>query len=99
MVDAVCPVCGKHYTIPMGRGREMVVTKFLAHKDNCRLPDEDEFVSIGGRVGIVVDRHVGKSSKIPSYEVQMPSGRTSLFHAAEITRLDDQEQGRRRFYE
>jgi len=77
----------------------MVVTKFLAHKDNGQLPDDDEFVAVGGRVGIVVDRHLVRPGRIPSFEVQMPSGRTSLFHAAEISRIDDQELGRRRFYE
>jgi len=41
LVDAACPICGKVYSIPEGRGREMVVTKFLAHKDVCQLPDED----------------------------------------------------------
>ena len=46
MVDAMCPVCGKAYAIPEGRGREMVVTKFLSHKDTCKLPEEDEFVKV-----------------------------------------------------
>ena len=72
MVDAVCPICGKSYSIPSGRGREMVVTKFLVHKDNCQLPEEDEFVKVGGRVGIVVDSH-SRVGRYPAYEVQMPS--------------------------
>lgn len=76
----------------------MVVTKFLTHKDNCILPDDDEFVKVGGRVGIVVDTHDGKE-RYPLYEIQMPSGRSNVFHAAEVTRLDDQDHGRRKFYE
>ena len=97
MVDAVCPVCGKRYSIPKGRGREMVVTKFLSHKDNCRLPDEDEFVKVGGRVGIVIDVNDGRG--IPLFDVQMPSGRTNTFRASEITRMPDQSEGRRIFYD
>ena len=98
MVDAACPICGKRYHIPQGRGREMVVTKFLAHKDNCQLPSEDEFVKVGGRVGIVVDIDEGRGAT-PLFEVQMPSGRTTMFSAAEVNRLPDQDEGRRIFYE
>lgn len=98
MVEAACPVCGKRYTIPEGRGREMVVTKFLAHKDTCELPDEDEFVKVGARVGIVVETRRGKEP-FPYFEVQMPSGRSDVFRASEVSRLDDQEIGRRQFYQ
>lgn len=98
MVDATCPVCGKGYAIPCGRGREMVVTKFLAHKDACRLPDDDEFVMVGGRVGVVIDTQQNVT-RFPLYEIQMPSGRSNIFHAAEISRLGDQDLGRERFYE
>ena len=91
MVNAICPVCGKGYAIPLGRGREMVVTKFLAHKD------DDEFVMVGGRVGVVVDIQPNVT-EFPLYEVQMPSGRSNIFHAAEISRVGDQDQGRQRFY-
>ena len=98
MVDAVCPVCGKGYAIPSGRGREMVVSKFLAHKDACRLPEEDEFVKVGGRIGIVIDTHTSVA-KYPLYEIQMPSGRSNTFHASEVTRMDDQDHGRRKFFE
>ena len=98
MNDAVCPVCGKAYSIPSSRGKEMVVTKFLSHKDNCKLPDEDEFVKVGGRIGIVIETHVGKDP-YPMYEIQMPSGRANVFRASEISRIDDQDIGRRKFYE
>ena len=98
MVDAVCPVCGKAYAIPDGRGKEMVVTKFLAHKDNCTLPMEDEFVKVGGRVGIVIDTQTS-IAEYPLYEVQMPSGRSNVFHASEVSRFEDQNTGRRIFYE
>jgi hypothetical protein len=76
----------------------MVVTKFLTHKDACQLPDDEEFVKVGGRVGIVVDIH-DPSADYPMYEVQMPSGRSNVFRAAEITRLSDQNLGRQKFYE
>ncbi len=98
MVNAFCPVCGKTYSIPDGRGKEMVVTKFLSHKEICHLPDDDEFVKVGGRVGIVIDTHGGRDD-YPIFEVQMPSGRSNVFHAAEVTRLEDQDLGRRKFYE
>lgn len=98
MVDAVCPVCGKAYAIPSGRGREMVVTKFLTHKDSCQLPREDEFVKVGGRVGIVIETQTNVAD-YPLYEVQMPSGRSNMFHASELSRFEDQDTGKRIFYE
>lgn len=98
MVDAVCPVCGKGYSIPTSRGKEMVVTKFLSHKDNCMLPGEDEFVKVGGRIGIVIETQIGNDD-FPLYEIQMPSGRSNVFRASEVTRIDDQNLGRHRFYE
>lgn len=76
----------------------MVVTKFLAHKDACELPCEDEFVKVGGRIGIVIDTQESIAD-YPLFEVQMPSGRSSTFHAAEVTRVEDQDLGRRRFFE
>jgi hypothetical protein len=76
----------------------MVVTKFLYHKDNCLLPSEDEFVKVGGRVGIVVDTH-SRVGRYPSFEVQMPSGRTNMLAASQVARVHDQEEGRRQFYE
>ena len=76
----------------------MVVTKFLTHKDSCQLPDEDEFVKVGGRVGIVIDTHTNVTD-YPLYEVQMPSGRSNVFHASEVSRFEDQDSGRRIFYE
>jgi hypothetical protein len=98
MADAICPVCGKAYAVPDGRGREMVVTKFLAHKDACELPREDEFVKVGGRIGVVIETQESMA-RYPLYEVQMPSGRSNTFHASEVHRIEDQEDGRRRFYE
>jgi hypothetical protein len=76
----------------------MVVTKFLSHKDNCMLPGEDEFVKVGGRIGIVIETQIGNDD-YPLYEVQMPSGRSNVFRASEVTRIDDQDLGRHRFYE
>ena len=98
MVSAICPVCGKGYTIPVSRGREMVVTKFLAHKDSCQLPGEDEFVKVGGRIGIVIDTQT-RVAEYPLFEIQMPSGGSNMFHAAEVSRLEDQDLGRRKFFE
>lgn len=98
MTNAVCPLCGKAYSIPSSRGKEMVVTKFLSHKDSCILPLEDEFVKVGGRVGIVIESQVGKDS-FPMYEIQMPSGRSNVFRASEVSRIDDQDHGRLKFYE
>jgi hypothetical protein len=75
----------------------MVVTKFLAHKDVCELPEEDEFVKVGGRVGVVVECHDGDGD-YPRYEVQLPSGRTNTFRASEVSRLPNQSEGKRQFY-
>lgn len=76
----------------------MVVTKFLAHKDSCTLPSEDEFVKVGGRIGIVIEAQESVAD-YPLYEVQMPSGRSNVFRAAEVSRIDDQDRGRRSFYD
>ncbi|UCC94150.1 MAG: hypothetical protein JSW25_05680 [Thermoplasmata archaeon] len=59
---------------------------------------DDEFVKVGGRIGIVVDTN-DLASEYPLFEVQMPSGRSNMFRAAEVTRMDDQDLGRRKFYE
>jgi len=75
----------------------MVVTKYLAHKDTCELPDEDEFVRVGGRVGVVVECLDGEGS-YPHFEVQLPSGRTNTFRASQISRIPDQSEGKREFY-
>lgn len=98
MPDAECPVCGKVYQIPEGRGREMVISKFLDHKDHCQLPAEDEYVRLGGRVGVVVEVKRGRTG-FPRFEVQLPSGRNRHFSASEVVRFEDQEEGRRLFYE
>ena len=97
MVDVTCPVCGKTYTIPEGRGRAIVETHFLRHKDRCELPREDEYVRVRGRIGVVIEADVD-TDPYPRFEVQMPSGRNSTFRASEVVRVD-QEEGRRRFYE
>jgi hypothetical protein len=38
-------------------------------------------------------------ARYPLFEVQMPSGRSNTFHASEVSRLEDQDRGRREFYE
>jgi|MudIll2142460700_1097286.scaffolds.fasta_scaffold1509635_1 hypothetical protein len=97
-MDVTCPICGKPYKIPDGKGRWMVGDKFLEHKDKCTLPREDEFVSIGGRVGVVIEVHVlGRA--FPRFTVQFPSGREDVFPAHRVERFGDQDEGRRRFYE
>ena len=74
----------------------MVEGKFLRHKDNCTLPCEDEFVKVGGRIGVVIEANID-ANPYPRFEVQMPSGRTNTFRASEVIRVD-QDDGRRRFY-
>ena len=96
MVDVTCPVCGKTYSIPTGRGRAIVETRFLRHKDRCELPREDEYVRVGNRIGVVIEANID-ADPYPRFEVQMPSGRTNTFRASEVVRVD-QEEGRRRFY-
>lgn len=97
MTNAICPVCGKLYKIPDGKGRWMIGDKFLAHKDACQLPTEDEFVSIAGRVGVVTEVHAG-GRKYPKFTVQFPSGREQTFPASKVERFPDQVEGRKRFY-
>jgi hypothetical protein len=74
----------------------MVEEKFLRHKDSCELPNEDEFVKVGGRIGVVIEANID-ADPYPKFEVQMPSGRTNTFRASEVIRID-QVDGRRRFY-
>ena len=76
----------------------MVEAKFLRHKDTCQLPREDEFVRVGGRIGVVIEVDMVNNT-YPMFEVQMPSGRTSAFRASEVFRIPDQDNGRSRFYE
>ncbi len=74
----------------------MVEDKFLRHKDRCELPCEDEFVKVGGRIGVVIEANTN-ANPYPNFEVQMPSGRTNTFRASEVIRVD-QDDGRRKFY-
>ena len=97
MADVTCPICGKTYTIPEGRGRVMVETRFLQHKDACRLPSEDEYVRVMSRVGVVVEVRDGPRG-FPVLTVQFPSGRMRDLGASEVAVVPDQEEGRRRFY-
>jgi hypothetical protein len=97
LTEAECPICGKVYRIPEGRGRAVVETFFLRHKDSCRLPAEDEFVRVGTIVGVVMEVHDDGKRK-PLCTVQYPSGRMRDFRAREVKRFEDQEEGRRRFY-
>jgi hypothetical protein len=98
MADAVCPICGKVYKIPGGKGRWMIGNKFLDHKDGCTLPCEDEFVQVGSRVGVVTEVIPPTGRPFPRFNVQFPSGREDVFNAHEVERYQDQESGRRRFY-
>ena len=98
MVEVACPVCGKEYTIPTGRGRAMVETRFLRHKDACRPPREDEYVRFASAVGVVVEVRDGPRG-FPVLTVQFPSGRMRDLGASEVAVVSDQEEGRRRFYE
>ena len=98
MTEVRCPVCGKAYNIPEGRGRAIVETRFLQHKDHCQLAGEDEFVKAGGRVAIVVEVKETRG-RFPVLTVQFPSGRMRDFRAHEVVRYEDQAEGRRLFYE
>jgi hypothetical protein len=98
LTEVQCPVCGKVYNIPESRGRTIVETRFLHHKDHCQLPAEDEFVRAGGRVGIIVEVLV-RPKGFPFFTVQFPSGKMRDFSAREVMRFEDQEDGRRRFFE
>jgi len=98
MVDAVCPICGKVYRIPDGKGRWMIGDKFLEHKDSCCLPKADEFVVVGNRVGVVIEVHPVPGRPYPKFTVQFPSGREDVFPSHQVERLPDQSDARRRFY-
>ena len=71
---------------------------FLRHKDRCRLPAEEEFVHVGSTVAIAIEMNDGPRG-FPLLTVQYPSGRMRDFRASEVTRFEDQEEGRRRFYD
>ena len=96
--EVQCPICGKGYTIPEGRGRAITETYFLRHKDRCRLPADEEFVLVRYTVAIAIERNDG-AQEFPLFTVQYPSGRTRDFRASEVKRFEDQEEGRRRFYD
>ncbi len=98
MTEVQCPICGKGYTIPEGKARAVVEGHFLRHKDRCRLPAEEEFVLVRYTVAIAVERSEGARG-FPLFTVQYPSGRTRDFPASEVRRFEDQEEGRRRFFD
>ena len=98
MTEVQCPICGKVYKIPEDRGRAIVETHFLRHKDRCRLPAEDEFVRVGSTVAIAIEINDGAQG-FPRFTVQYPSGRMRDFLASEVKRFEDQEEGHRRFYD
>ena len=98
MTEVQCPICGKGYTIPEGRARTVTETYFLRHKDRCRLPAEDEFVRVGTTVAVTIEIN-DKRQGFPHFTVQYPSGRMRDFRASEVKRFEDQEEGRRRFYD
>jgi len=98
LTEVQCPICGKVYTIPEDRGRAIVETHFLRHKDRCRLPAEDEFVRVGSTVAIAIEINDGAQG-FPLFTVQYPSGRMRDFLASEVKRFEDQEEGHRRFYD
>ena len=97
MVEARCPVCGKVYNIPEGASRRVVETKFLRHKDTCRVPELGEMVRVSGALAIVDDVNEG-SEEFPLLTVHYPSGRESVLRAAEVGRVRDQDVARDRFF-
>jgi hypothetical protein len=94
--EARCPVCGRAYRIPLGFGRELMTTKFLAHKDGCTPPRRWEYA----RVKCCTVRVVGadrRSEEFPVYTVRYPSGREGAYRACSVTRCPDQARARERF--
>jgi hypothetical protein len=98
LVEARCPVCGRIYEIAGSGNPRAVEGHFLKHKDNCQLPAEDEFVRVGTTVAITIGINDNRQG-FPLFTVQYPSGRSRDFQASEVNRFEDQEEGRRRFYD
>ena len=97
MTEAVCPICGRTYNIPDGRGRAMVETRFLRHKDACRLPGVGDVVRVGNTLG-VVDEVDGGPGDFPVVTVHYASGREIALRAYAVGRVRDQEAARERFF-
>jgi len=97
LTEAMCPVCGKVYNIPEGRGRAITETKFLHHKDACSLPSLGEIVRVQAALAIVdgVDEGAGE---FPMLTVHLPSGREQVLEAGQVGRVRDQEAARERFF-
>ena len=97
MTEAKCPICGKVYSIPEGRGRAMLETKFLRHKDACSLPSLGEIVRVNASLAVVdgVDEDRGQ---FPLLTVHLPSGREEVLEAGEVGRVRDQDAARERFF-
>jgi len=85
------------YSIPDGRGRVMLETKFLRHKDACSLPFLGEMVRVGASLAIVdgVDEGTGE---FPLLTVHLPSGREQVLEAGQVGRVRDQDAARERFF-
>jgi hypothetical protein len=97
MAEARCPVCGRLFKVPAGPGRAMVETRFLGHKDGCRVPVAGEFVRVQGYVALVEQVDDG-SEEYPLLTVRYPSGRESVLRAAVVYAIEDQEAARERFF-
>ena len=97
MAEARCPVCGKVYNIPDGVGRTMIETKFLKHKDRCRVPEVGEFVRVRSAL-VIVDEVDGESEEFPVLTVRYPSGRESVVGASQVGRVQDLAVARERFF-
>ena len=97
MTEVRCPICGKMYSIPKGRGRAMVETKFLHHKDSCNLPTLGEIVRVNAALAIVdgVDEGAGG---FPLLTVHLPSGREEVLEASQVGRIRSQNEARERFF-
>ena len=96
MTEARCPICGKVYSIPEGASRRVVETKFLRHKDACRVPELGELVRVGGALAIVDG--VDRGGEFPLLTVHLPSGRESVVRVAVVGRVRDQDATRERFF-
>lgn len=97
MVEARCPICGKVFNIPEGRGRAMVETRFLHYKDACDLPSLGEIVRVDPALAIVDAVDEGEGD-YPLLTVHLPSGRERVLVVGDERRVRDQKAARERFF-
>jgi hypothetical protein len=90
-------VCGRPFNVPEGPGRAMIETRFLRHKDGCRVPVAGEFARVQSYV-VIVEEVDGETEEHPLLTVRYPSGCESVVRAAVVYAIEDQEAARERFF-